>query len=115
MAPVCVLRTSGIILLLYLTISIASPWFSINVNKYSCDESKCDYNLRIDGEYDLWSITSVPGVCTSLQHINPIGKDVEIQVGGSEKLYFCAKSGDGPWYEQDYYLNGNDVISREQR
>lgn len=112
MARVRGLRTSGIILLLYLTFTTASPLFSINVLKRNCDINKCVYLLNVDGDFDRWSLTPVPGVC-NLDNIqsNFIGEDVEIVVDRSAKLYLCGGTGK-EWFPLDYHLEGDVIASQ---
>ncbi|CAH2100656.1 unnamed protein product [Euphydryas editha] len=119
MARVHILRTSGAILLLFLiknALAVSPPWIlSVDVKNYTCSETVCDYLLQVNGEFDSWSLTSEPGECISPSFINTVGVDVELQVDRSALLYFCAKGDDGGWYQQDFYLDGGDVISRKER
>lgn len=114
MARVRGLRTSGIILLLYLTFIKSTPLFSVSVINKKCDINKCVYVLNVDGDFERWSLTSVPGVC-NLDHLqyNTIGKDIEINVDRSEILYLCAETADKVWFPLDYYLDG-DVIGAQR-
>lgn len=119
MARARVLRTSGVILLLFLiknTLAVSPPWIlSVDVKNYTCSETVCDYLLRVNGEFDAWSLTSEPAECVSPSDINVVGVDVELKVDRSALLYFCARGEDGGWYQQDIYLDDGDVISRKER
>ncbi|XP_060809213.1 unextended protein isoform X2 [Amyelois transitella] len=115
MAPVCLLRTSGVFLLLFLityTCAVSPPWiFSVHINSVSCSD-KCVYNLNVSGEFVEWSLTSTPGRRGELCKDNLIQKtsvsDVIIEVPPG-KFYFCANSGNG-WRHEGVFLDGSDVI-----
>lgn len=120
----CGIRTSGLFLLLFLsqnTIADNSPWIFIPLLKSSsCTELKCDYNLKVSGNYNSWSLTSDPGKksgeCSTKTLINPLNVDVQLEGIDDNKLYFCAES-ENVWYHQgvDLFLESGDVISAEAR
>lgn len=124
MAPVCLLRTSGVFLLLFLLLSacVASPpWiFSVRVNNVSCTDNTCYYNVNVTGNgVKEWSLTSKPGVrgelCENIVSIERTLNNVDIKVSKSGKLYFCAKGIYG-WTHQgsSIFLDANDVIKRNE-
>ncbi|KAG7298440.1 hypothetical protein JYU34_018066 [Plutella xylostella] len=125
-----VLRTSGLFLLLFLiqnSIAVSPPWIlSINVNKVSCSNFKCYYDLFVRGsDADKWSLTSKPAargseckntdflLVKSFEFSSNFEFDVP-NVGG--KLFFCAKSSDADgWFHQGdrlYLEPANDVKQR---
>ncbi|KAG6459975.1 hypothetical protein O3G_MSEX011700 [Manduca sexta] len=121
MAVVCVLRTSGLYLLLFLTLNTCAespPWiFNVKLNNYTCNDNKCVYNLDVSGLYQ-WSLTyeAVPRdrLCEPEFDVVSSG-NVDIEVPNTEKkLYFCVKSPEGVWLSQgeQLYLDGSDVIGR---
>lgn len=102
------LRTSGLFLLLFLIISthtVSPPWIlSVRILNSNCADV-CDYELKVNGNFEEWSLTSQLNECTPMF----IGKE-RIQVPKT-KLYFCARN-DGRWLHQgdELYLENGDVI-----
>lgn len=124
MAPVCVLRTSGLFLLLFLIINtsaaVSPPWIlSVRVDNVSCFQSKCVYKLKVNGlNVEEWSLTSEPAT-RGCKEFLIVKKELETEFEVpvlDKKLFFCAKSSDGVWFHQggNVYLDSNDVIRRTE-
>ncbi|XP_041988954.1 unextended protein-like [Aricia agestis] len=121
MASVCVLRTSGVFLLLFLLNNALSsaPWIlSVNVKHVSCDKEKCEYLLNVFGNIKSWSLTPEAGerggVCLTKFYKNTANSDVKfVTRNDGKKLYFCSESENGEWFHQGdgLYLVGDDVIT----
>lgn len=118
MARVCVSRTSGVFLLLFLitsTCTVSPPWiFSVNINDVSCVDNKCVFDLNVSGDFVEWSITSEAGargeLCDDFAEPKKSGSNV-IEVPKTGKWYFCANGPDG-WRHQLVYLDASDVSER---
>ncbi|CAG4981489.1 unnamed protein product [Colias eurytheme] len=119
MATVRVLRTSGLILLLFLINTLAvSPWItSVDVDNALCDEFNCNYRIKVSGGLREWSLTSRVknrgDVCSDNFMVEKSNVFVDLTVPVFDKLYFCVER-DGVLYHEGpgLYLVGGDVISR---
>lgn len=119
MAVVCLLRTSGLILLFLINTLAISPWLtSVKIDKVTCTEINCDYRLKVIGDVNQWSLTSNQNIrgakCDDKVLIQKSNVIVEFSLPVSEKLYFCVEK-DGVWYHQGkiLYLFGDDVTGLE--
>ncbi|XP_038221115.1 metal transporter CNNM4-like [Zerene cesonia] len=120
MATVRALRTSGLILLLFLINTLAvSPWItSVDVDNALCDEFNCNYRIKVSGGLREWSLTSRVknrgDVCSDNLMLEKSNVFVDLTVPVFDKLYFCGGR-DGVLYHEGpgLYLIGGDVISRE--
>ncbi|CAG9574947.1 unnamed protein product [Danaus chrysippus] len=110
MAP-SVLRTSGYILLLFITNTLAALPSSIRVVNRECSSSECEYVIKVSG-VSHWSLTDVPGVknglCTKYNHAYPAGVQV-VKVPNAE-LFLCIENDQG-WFYADVILD-SDVSAR---
>ncbi|XP_045489776.1 unextended protein [Pieris rapae] len=115
MAVVCFSRTSGLILLFLVNTLAVSPWLTlVKLDNVTCNDIKCDYRIKVLGDFDQWSLTSnekVRGeICDDKLLVEKSNVLLEFSLPVSRQAYFCVEK-DGVWYHQgkNLYLFGDDV------